>query len=174
MLHDSQPEQQPTKGQRAPLPLTEAQHLAAAKRLLTLTPSERLLQDATEHLEAIAPGSSQYSEAKQLLKTISEKEKVLRQATATKEAEELESLRISLAKELEEAGLQEGVDMVVRAEGPNHTTLRITYTLMSRAFEYQYIHNEKFTTALRGARFKKLVFSNDLSTSPYYRVYKLE
>ena len=88
--------------------------------------------------------------------------------------QDLESLRISLAQELEDAELKDGVDMTVRAEGPKHTTLRLTYTLMSQPLEYQFVHNERFMTSLRGARFKKLVFANDLSTSPYYRTYKLE
>jgi hypothetical protein len=161
------------------------EYIAKARRLLTGTPTISLLDETSWHLKAIPPGSSQYKEAQTLLKAVSEKEDRLqreaarwvekqRQVNEKKAMEDLEPLRISFAKELEDTELQEGVDMTVLAEGPKHTTLRISYTLMSRPLEYQYVHNEKFMTELYGARFKKLVFCNDLSTDSYYHVYNLE
>jgi hypothetical protein len=68
--------------------------------------------------------------------------------------------RREMANRMETGMLDKGMDVTVRAEGKNATTLRIKYVLMSRPLVHQFQKNGEFFSNLQKAGFKRVIMTD--------------
>lgn len=79
-----------------------------------------------------------------------------REAELNTKRAEGQSLRENMARNMENAMLSEGKDMVIRASGKFGTTLRIKYIFCGRPMMHQLINNRELVSNLREAGFEKV------------------
>jgi hypothetical protein len=150
--------------------MTPAQHLAVAKEILKPdTPDDRIAE-GMKHLQAVqgtpleAQGTAlrmHYEAQKAQARRVFDIEAAKSMKRATEESERQEILgRDAMAKSIENGMLSEGYDVDVNAIGANHTTLRIRFILVNKAFAYQTAHSPDIINSARDAGFKKLVLTD--------------
>lgn len=150
--------------------MTPAQHLGVAKEDLKPKTTEDRIAEGMKHLQAVngTPLEAQgialrkHYEAQ---KTQAEKAAAVEAAISIKKAnaenEQQEILaRDAMAKTIENGMLSEGYDVDVNAIGAKHTTLRIRFILVNKAFAYQTAHSPDIINSARDAGFKKLVLTD--------------
>ena len=75
-------------------------------------------------------------------------------------ARESAERRREWARKYERLMLGQGRDVTARADGPNATTLRITYILIGRPTAYQLMNDASFVGNLRSEGFRRVVLSD--------------
>jgi hypothetical protein len=161
--------------------MTLPQHLSRARDELTTVANPEQIIDGRKHIEALH-GTPLENQGIALLnhyqsdKSKADKAAALLKERADKAAVALEiqnekkekayaeivntSIRIAMAKTVENAMLADGYNVDVNAVGPNHTILRIRWIGVSKVMAYQMSqHPEIFETA-RTNGFKKLVITD--------------
>lgn len=150
--------------------MTLPQHLSTARGEVTTKASPEQIIDGRRHIEALH-GTPLEGQGIALLKQYeAEKRSADRAASALalqnqkKEQAYAEvvntSLRIAMAKTVENAMLADGYNVDVNAIGTNHTTLRIKWIGVSKVMAYQMSQQpETFETARKNG-FKKLVITD--------------
>lgn len=158
--------------------MTPVQHLAVVKEDFKANATDAQVAEGIKHLKTLR-GTPMESEGKALLARYdaqkAQAEKVAaataaanakRENAANAKRENAENAkaemlgRDALAKSMENSMLSEGYNMDVNAVGANHTTLRIKYILVSKAFAYQMSQSSEIVSNARAAGFKKIVLTD--------------
>jgi len=160
--------------------MTPAQHLSAAQSDLHVGASEDQVLDGMKHLDALN-GTPTEGRAKALRaryeaeKTKADKAAAAAEATAAarqekEDSESKEVAREAYAKTLESNLLDEDMEADVKALGPHHTTLEMTWALASKVFVHKISESEEFQQHFQDMRalgFKKFVVTNGLETDEH-------
>ena len=159
------------QGEYAFKSMTPTQHLSAAQTELHVGVSDDQIADGIKHLDALH-GTALESRA-EAVRTRYEAEKARAEkaqaaAAARQEKEDAalqEVSRETYAKTLENNLLGEDMEVDVKAVGPHHTTLEVTWALASKVFAYKISQSEEFQhdfQDMRSLGFKKFVVTNGL------------
>jgi hypothetical protein len=149
------------------LKLTPSQHLERAKATLKVGAGTETLALANRDLDALEK-TDLAGQAKQLRSqyaTSEEKAKRVAAIAAEKSAKEEKAaeavvnrvLRDQMAKSVENSMLDEGYNVDVTAEGPDHTTLRFKWIFVSKVFAHQLSKRSELFDNARKLGFKKIV-----------------
>jgi zinc ribbon protein len=162
-----------------PLPvLPPAEHLAEAKKLLSRPEisgyygaGRSVYEEAVQHLNAIPPEAKEYKEAQRMFGAASkkhEREQAAAAATVKRaEAAAESAARKAGADNVERGLLSKGYDATVTVSGPQNSTIKITYVLMSRPTVYQLVE-AGFLNQLRAQGFRKVIFSDGYGNTWWY------
>jgi hypothetical protein len=157
--------------------VSAATHIAEAKKALAdgYKPSGKdrswgRVKDAREHLEEIHQGDKEYAEAQRLLKEVKRREdEIEKWAKATAE-KLLADQRKSFADQLETNYLDKGMDVTVSVSGPNNTTIKMKYVLMSRPMVHKLINDSGVISTFRSQGFKKAIFTDGYNDTWTYDI----
>lgn len=155
--------------------LTPTQHLDRAKATLKVGADPTVLALANKDLDVLS-GTDLASQAKHLRSQYADSEvKAERAATiaaekSAKEERALEAkvdrvLRDQMAKSVENSMLDEGYNVDVTAEGPDHTTLRFKWIFVSKVFAHQLSERSEVFDSARKIGFKKIVATDGYDES---------
>ncbi len=111
------------------------------------------VRDARQALEEIRQQDKEYGEAQKLLGEVKRREKEI-EKWAKVTAREL------FAETVEKNYLEKGMDVSLTLSGPDKTTIKFKYVLMSRPLVYQLTNDSEFMGNLRKAGFKKVIFTD--------------
>ena len=136
-----------------------AEHLKAAKEALKnyqpKGPNRMYgnLDKARAELQLIPSDSKEYQEAIKLQREIDRREQE-RESAAQAEG------RASYADTLETTYLKQNMDVTVTVSGPENTTIKLKYVLMSRPMVYNLTNDSSVMGNLRTLGFKKVIFTD--------------
>lgn len=135
-------------------------HLANAKKALAdgYVPSGKnkawgRVKDARESLQLINYTDKEYAEAQKLLREVERREAEIEEWSKT-------AARKLVAEQMERNYLEKNMDVTVTVSGPNNTTIKLKYVLISRPLVYQLTNDSEFMGNLRSAGFKKVIFTD--------------
>lgn len=149
----------PTKSASQPA-TPPSEHLAEAKKAMAdgYTPNGKYkswgrVKDARQHLEQVQPGDKEYEQAQKLLTEVSRREAEIERWAKT-------YARQAYAETLEKTYLEQGMDVSVSLSGPDNTTIKLKYVLMSRPMVYKLTNDAEAMGRLRELGFKKAIFTD--------------
>jgi hypothetical protein len=150
--------------------MTPDQHLAVVREDLKANATDTQVTEAMKHLEALQGTPMEgdgralrvrYEAQKAQAEKAAAAEEAANEKRANAENAKAEMLgRDLMAKSIEDSMLAEGYDIDVNAVGGNHTTLRIKFILVNKAFAYQMAHSSEIIDNARAAGFKKIVLTD--------------
>ena len=139
--------------------MTPAQHLQIAKRDLAQGATDDQIADGAKQLDALK-GTPLMGQGEVVWNRYeAEKKRAEREAQIQVEQDAINA-RDALAKHIEDNMLAQGYSVDVNAVGPNHTTLRFKWVLVSKAFAYQVAHSSEIVGEARDAGFKKMILTD--------------
>jgi hypothetical protein len=119
-----------------------------------------LLNSAETQLKNIKKEDSEYEEAQILLKNIKSKQEVIIKEQKEKYKKGEIKFRSEFTKYLERKYLEKGLDIYVTSIGPDKTTIKLKYILMSRPLLYKLLSETQFLDELKSHGFKKAIFTD--------------
>jgi hypothetical protein len=144
--------------------MAESQRRAVAPARAALSPQEHLDEAkdhaakraygvAKEHIEAIPETAPEYKEAQKFWRGIKPEYDKIEGARAERE-------RDAFADVAERHFLESHMDVYVTVSGPNKTTIKFKYVLMSRPTVYNVMNDSGFVQQLKDRGFKKVIFTD--------------
>jgi hypothetical protein len=128
--------------------------------------------DATKHLDAIEPESSEYGPAGSLKKKAHAREKHMEHVCAGLANQLMEKQREMLASELEHYYVNRGIFVDVELSGPEKTSLRLACALFREASIERIADETNFFVHLKNAGFKRVVLADTDENVWNYRLGK--
>jgi hypothetical protein len=135
--------------------LSPAEHLAAAKNLLSkpIVPAD--IGSIETHLRAIPTDHTEYKEVPGLLrKTAIEEKRIIKDIAAKRRSRGIINRQL-FVEELEWEYLSKGFDVHLSATGTEKTIFTFKFVLVSRPAVYQLSNSDSFMSSLRSREFKK-------------------
>lgn len=136
--------------------MTPAEHLAAAKRLLTPNATNSALNQAEYQLNAIPADSPQSHSVVELRSQIAALIRSRAVESQKLNDHALETARVAFAKTVENQMLEQGWDFDVVATGASHMTLRMTWPLASKVAVHQISQNTQMFETARELGFRRM------------------
>jgi hypothetical protein len=151
--------------------MTGSQHLDRAKATLKVGADAATLSLANKDIDALA-GTPLRSQGDQLRShylaseaTVKRNATIAAEKAAKQEAAQEAALngilRQAMAKSVGNSMLDEGYNVDVTAEGPDHTTLRLKWIFVSKVFAHQLSQQSDIFDNARKIGFKKIVATDD-------------
>ncbi len=148
--------------------MTAAEHINEAKTDMDSACSY-CYDEARKHLEAIKEQDKEYTEVKPLLKKLEQLEEKRKKEWAEIDRKREISAREKFAYEYEKKLLEEGMDVYVRAQGKDKTTLYLKYVLFSRPLIYNLVNDSNFSNLVTSNGFKKVIFTDGYDSTWTYK-----
>jgi hypothetical protein len=159
--------------------MTPQQHLQAAQQLIKVGASWTSVEEGKKHLSAIDSKTQEAAEGRQLVKRYEigkkrrEEEEARQEAAEARKQAEADApiqraIRDAVAKTMENAMLDKGLNVDVTAIGKDHTILRIKWILASKALVHQFTHEPDFFDSCRRAGFRRVEITDGYDESWYW------